>query len=208
VPRDWPATLPLVLPGQAPGRLAEAIAPPSFGAQRDSNIARRQGVVQAINYQSPQNFPITVDVQLGGSGITIPEVQFLSSYAPVVGDVVWVDLKGTDPLVIGSCQAHIWNAPTFQGTWTNYGGGFMPARYGRDSYNNVFVIGSIASGTINTTAFTLPVGYRPYQRLTIAGLDYNSAHCRIDLYTDGTVVPTTGDNRYISINAYFPADLY
>lgn len=58
-------------------------------------VRRRQGVVDAVNVSPP-----TIDVTLGG--LLIPGLSYLGSYAPVIGDVVVVDLNGSDPLVIGN----------------------------------------------------------------------------------------------------------
>jgi len=65
------------------------------------SVARRFGTVSAVNAGPPQ----TVDVVLALSGITLPAVAILSSYAPVAGDAVVVDFVENKPLAIGAVGA-------------------------------------------------------------------------------------------------------
>lgn len=58
-------------------------------------VGRRKGVVLAVNAGPPPS----VDVALGTS--TLPAVRHLQSYAPMVGDDVFVEFAGPDPLVTG-----------------------------------------------------------------------------------------------------------
>lgn len=54
-----------------------------------------------------------------------------------------------------------WIAPTFVNSWINYGLGFNPCGYWKDSYNVVHLRGLVKNGAIGSVLFTLPVGYRP-----------------------------------------------
>lgn len=60
-------------------------------------IVRRRGEVVAVNVGPPAS----VDITIGGSDVTVPGVRYMASYSPTVADIVWVDLIGDDPLVIG-----------------------------------------------------------------------------------------------------------
>lgn len=54
----------------------------------------------------------------------------------------------------------------------------------------VYLRGSVNSGTANTTAFTLPTGYRPAAGGTYATQNYGTSNMTyITVNTDGTVVP-------------------
>lgn len=57
----------------------------------------RQGTVIAT-HAGP---PLSIDVSLGGSPVTIPNVRYLSSYTPTIGDTIWAFKKGKDILVLG-----------------------------------------------------------------------------------------------------------
>lgn len=57
----------------------------------------RQGVVSAVGVGS-------LSVQLAGSPYAIGNVRYLDSYAPVVGDVVWMLKNGPDLLVLGTIE--------------------------------------------------------------------------------------------------------
>jgi hypothetical protein len=46
-------------------------------------------------------------------------------------------------------------------SWANYSGSYESPGYLKDSLNWVEIKGMIANGTLSTTIFTLPVGYRP-----------------------------------------------
>lgn len=60
-------------------------------------VRRRRAEVVAVNAGPPAS----IDIVIGGGNVTVPGVRYLSSYNPVVGDIIWVDLVGDDPLVIG-----------------------------------------------------------------------------------------------------------
>jgi len=92
-----------------------------------------------------------------------------------------------------------WVAPTLAGTWVNYGGGYLNAGYYKDVGGTVHLRGMIKSGTIGTTAFTLPSGYRPSATCRFV-TESNSAHgiCTID--SSGVVTPAAGNNAWFSLD--------
>jgi hypothetical protein len=99
-----------------------------------------------------------------------------------------------------------WTAPTFQNAWVNYGVGYDTAGYRPDSFNNVELKGLIKSGAIGSSAFTLPAGARPGATLAFSVLS-NAAVGRVDVYSNGQVVPAVGNNAYVSLsNIRFPAE--
>jgi len=77
----------------------------------------------------------------------------------------------------------------FANSWANFGG--MPAAYFRDLTGRVYVRGQITTGALGTSAFTLPVGYRPSAAINFA-CSSSSAFGMVVVGTGGTVVPTTG----------------
>jgi hypothetical protein len=92
-----------------------------------------------------------------------------------------------------------WTAPTLAGTWVNFGGGYNNAGYWKDSTGRVHLRGMIKSGTIGTTAFTLPSGYRPSATCRFAA-ESNSAYgiCTID--SAGVVTPAAGNTAWFSFD--------
>lgn len=141
--------LPVLLPGAAPARLVDTIM--QKDTQPGTSITRRQGVIQAINGTPPTS----VDVQLGGSGVTIPSVKFLNSYIPIPSDTVWVDLKGTDPLVIGSVSSDRFGGQYRRAANQSVGsGGLQTITFDTQDEN----IGGF--GTVSTAVFTVPTGGR------------------------------------------------
>lgn len=88
--------------------------------------------------------------------------------------------------------------PPFAGTWVNFGTSDAPAAFWRDPFGWVHLRGLIKSGTINTTAFTLPPGFRPPLREVFAVIS-NGAIGRVDVQADGVVLPAAGNNTYVSL---------
>ena len=89
--------------------------------------------------------------------------------------------------------------PGFENSWVNFGGGESTAGYWRDPFGFVTLKGVIKSGTINTTCFTLPPGYRPLEKQLVATIS-NAAIGRLDITTAGAVIPVSGNNAYFSLN--------
>ena len=83
------------LPGLDLDRMAEAFRPTD--SKRDTKISRRKAEITDIDAVAG-----TVSIQLFGSDSSLGGVSYLASYRPVIHDDVWVDIKGGDPLVIGS----------------------------------------------------------------------------------------------------------
>lgn len=84
-------------------------------------------------------------------------------------------------------------AVTFQNAWADFGAPFNPTGYFKDPFGIIHLRGTIASGTINTAAFTLPAGYRPANTERI-GVNSNDAMGRLHINSTGTVVPVIGNN--------------
>jgi hypothetical protein len=75
----------------------------------------------------------------------------------------------------------------------------------------VHLFGTIKSGTINTTATTLPVGFRPAENIRTHAFCYNGATmaiCEVTVDTGGVVAfegMAVGYNDRVSVNLSFPA---
>lgn len=89
--------------------------------------------------------------------------------------------------------------PAFEGTWVNFAGGLATAAFYKDVLGIVHVKGSIKTGTVNTTAFTLPLGYRP-ELPRLYAVDSNSALGVVRVNDTGTVVPAVGSNLLFSLD--------
>jgi hypothetical protein len=99
-------------------------------------------------------------------------------------------------------KAHLVGASgevAFGGTWVNFGSTFEPALYWKDYLGYVHLGGLVKSGTIGTTIFTLPAGYRPQYALTFAVYSNNAfGYCQVN--PDGTVVASGGSNVSFSLS--------
>ena len=92
-----------------------------------------------------------------------------------------------------------WTAPSFSNSWVNFDGTANQCGYMRDPHGFVHLRGKVKTGTINTAIFTLPANYRPQYVETFVGIS-NDAVCKIEVETDGDVIPVTGNNTYVSLD--------
>lgn len=90
-------------------------------------------------------------------------------------------------------------APTLLNSWVDFGLGRNPAGYYRDSFSRVYLRGMIKSGTVGAAAFTLPAGYRPANH-EIFSVVSNDLFGAVNVFSDGNVQPTVGNNTYFSLD--------
>ena len=91
----------------------------------------------------------------------------------------------------------------FNTSWVDYGSSYANPRY-RKINNVVYIEGLVKNGTIGQSIFTLPVGYRPYNRIMFATVS-NNLFGRLDILSDGLVMPQAGNSSYLSISCSFVA---
>ena len=89
--------------------------------------------------------------------------------------------------------------PAFQNSWVNEGI-YQAARFMKDVVGVVRIEGLVKSGS--STIFTLPVGYRPPDRLLISTLG-DVQRGRFDIIEDGNVTYNSGGNGWFAINHSF-----
>lgn len=93
-----------------------------------------------------------------------------------------------------------WQGPIgYNNSWANYGTPLENVGYMKDSHGFVHLRGGLKSGTINASALTLPVGYRPSARVQFA-VSSNDAFGLIQINSDGTIVPAVGSNVYFVLD--------
>ena len=84
-----------------------------------------------------------------------------------------------------------WTNVTFANGWQNIGGANQTTQYTKMANGMVRIRGCISSGTIGTSAFNLPAGYRP-----VAANSYVSSGggviAQINISTSGDVTPSMG----------------
>lgn len=78
--------------------------------------------------------------------------------------------------------------PVFEHSWVNFASGWQVATYYKDVFGFVRLSGVIKSGTVGSSAFTLPPGYRPAAAEPFSIVS-NGVFGRVDVNGDGTVVP-------------------
>jgi hypothetical protein len=92
--------------------------------------------------------------------------------------------------------------PSFENSWVNYGG-WGDARYMKDSMGFVHLSGLVKAGTVGTTMFTLPSGYRInvvggtgeiYATISDSGI------CRININENGTIEHQGSSNIWVTLS--------
>jgi hypothetical protein len=58
--------------------------------------------------------------------------------------------------------------PAFENSWANLGGAYETVAFYKDPFGRVHLKGALDTGTSGTTAFTLPVGYRPAATIRVS----------------------------------------
>lgn len=120
-----------------------------------------------------------------------------TTIAPVyVGATVWLARVGDRYVVLGEEYSDTaWHyvgaagEPAFVSPWVNYDTNqFMGARFRRES-GSVRIEGLVKNGTANGVVFTLPVGFRPTNRLvfTVEAARSVGGASRLDVLPDGGV---------------------
>lgn len=88
--------------------------------------------------------------------------------------------------------------PAFAGAWVNFGAGFTSAGFYRDR-NRTYLQGTIKTGVIGTTAFTLPSGYWPAQICNFS-VASGAGVGVVQINTAGLVTPAIGVNTDVSLD--------
>lgn len=167
-------------------------------------------VMGVVSNVTPQR---TLEIYLSGGTYPVGGVRYLDSYKPQVNDTVIILKHGPDMLVVGRAEPKlspleavhtvgVAGEPAFENGWTNFGGGFEGARFWKDPEGVVHVEGLIKSGTVTSTMFTLPVGYRPATNKRYMTLANGVVTC-VQIFPDGVIRQTaTGStsNAWVNLN--------
>lgn len=96
-----------------------------------------------------------------------------------------------------------WIIPSLSNSWVSFGGGEEGPGYSRTASGLVVLRGLIKSGGINTSAFQLPVGFRPSTLKRFAVYSHDGSIPVIGtakIGSDGTVTPERGSNVSFSLS--------
>lgn len=97
-----------------------------------------------------------------------------------------------------------WITPTMTNSWVAFGTG-TTAMYMKDQFGVVHLKGCIKSGTLGSSAFTLPVGYRPSVTRSFA-TNSNNLFGYINIASGGTVVVNGSNTSVYLDNVAFTAE--
>lgn len=140
------------------------------------------------------------------SGLLLPTEQ--ADYAAALGriktklDEIECQVAGFNSPIIAPAAAPVvqaWQAPTLVSGWVNYGSGFNPAGFYKDPFGIVHLRGLLKSGTVASSAFTLPIGCRPTKTESFA-VSSNGAYGQVYVSAAGDVTLVVGNNAYFSLD--------
>lgn len=154
--------------------------------------------MEAVAYVNPtpgaHTYKLTLSRDNGSTAVVI-----YSNAGDAMTSLVAEDITGT-AAPTGAYYEALWTpVTTFTNSWVNYGGTYPPAAY-RKINDLVYLRGLIKSGTISTSAFTLPVGYRPLWDHHFTALS-NSLLAGVRVYQNGNVSPgDPGSNLWVALD--------
>lgn len=90
--------------------------------------------------------------------------------------------------------------PAFENGWASCG---LSPRFRRDTAGNVWIEGCITGGTLLTSCFTLPVGYRPSQNTVFAEDTNSGTHGNVAVTSAGYLVLQKGSTTAAYITCSF-----
>jgi hypothetical protein len=173
------------------------------GESPSANAAIRLAVVDPA-YTSI-SYPTTLPKVTFEGESTLSDKRYLvvGNYLPRPSDRVVMLPVGHTYVILGAVtlSASPWHEigaggePAFANSWANHGSGFETAGFRKLWDGTIELKGVVSNGTIGTTAFTLPTGYRPALTQSfpsMAGAP-TSTTGRITVNTTGTVA--VGENN-------------
>lgn len=125
-----------------------------------------------------------------------PESAYDRALQRALTDILRPLLRKVNALATADAE---YTAPTLLNGWADFGAGYNPAGYMLDGLGFVHLRGLIKLGTMQQTAFTLPVSARPANSEFIATVSAN-AFGSVVILADGSVKPWDGVNTWFSLD--------
>jgi hypothetical protein len=88
--------------------------------------------------------------------------------------------------IIGKIINEAYQYPSFENNWTNFGAEWNTAKFYKSKDGRVYLEGVVTGGT-NPVIYTLPVGYRPAQRIFFIVSQFGAGRGRVDIQANGQV---------------------
>ncbi|MGO1003304.1 hypothetical protein [Lysobacter sp. ESA13C] len=110
--------------------------------------------------------------------------------------------RSTTAAAVADLRKGVWQTPTLNAPWANYGDVFASAGYRRDG-GRVQLRGLVKAGAGGTAIFVLPTGYRPPTQQIYTAVSDSSTQARVDVKTNGEVLvsqPGAGVLGWLSLD--------
>lgn len=144
--------------------------------------------------------------------LNLPNLQLLAAgLPPDMQRVLGAALRAQDKLnrdisdALTALSVWTWQRPQLLNDWQDFSSTLV-ARYTKTAAGFVVLSGAIKSGTVGSTAFTLPVGFRPGQDLNLAPWSFGETPSKFFVGPDGSVQPLVGSNVIFFLDCAFLAD--
>lgn len=161
------------------------------GNAGSANYADRAGTAAASDALAPSGTIAWGQVDKAGSSISQLQTRNLADLTQTAAFRTVTDGEKNAWNAKANKTQEAWITPAFTNNWVNYGSGQATAAYMKDEMGFVTIKAFVKDGTIGTSVFTLPVGYRPGERMA-TGQVSNGAFAQVDVFDDGTVIPISG----------------
>lgn len=112
----------------------------------------------------------------------------------------FVDSSGSLRAGITALAPSAWTAVTFQNSWVNFAGGIDVATKYRKVGDIVYLQGAVSGGSVPSTIFTLPSGFRPVARHIFPVISNASAIGRVDVNASGAVSCEVGNTANVFLS--------
>lgn len=145
----------------------------------------------------PRNRRLSLEAFKDAPGEVVPVLEqlfevlnpFLSSVSDSLdGGLTWESLNGLVNTISFTAPDR-WIAATLTNSWAGVSGTATPG-YWKDDSGRVWLRGAIDTGSLGTSAFTLPAAYRPAATTELSS--YSDDGALVTIATSGTVTPTSG----------------
>jgi hypothetical protein len=89
----------------------------------------------------------------------------------------------------------------FLSNWTNYGAGTSTCAYYKDAFGIVHVKGTVTGGTVGTSVFNFPVGFRPVENAYFATQSASAYALVAVIAANGDLIMSAGATGGVSLEA-------
>lgn len=162
------------------------------GGGNTPTVATYTGTVVISNGTATTSGKTSTTASLPTGGIKLAELTVLAGATSITSANI------TDKRKFLWTEA--WQTPTLLNGWASYFSTFNVG-YRKNVFDRVEIVGSVKSGTVNATLFTLPVGYRPtHTSFFITNVNSNNPAYVVITYDGVVTIMNVSDTTRVSLD--------